>query len=269
MFLLLQKKLVACSFILAFILLTGCTSYQNVPYLQNSTEVDLSASRTLYDARIMPKDVLTITVNCPEDPTAATAFNLVTQTNEVETTTRMSTQRALQTYLVSNEGYIDFPLLGRLQVMGLTKTQLEDYIADRITGTYLRNRPVVTVNMANYRVSVFGEVSKPGTYTVSNGKVNIFQALSLAGDMTIYGCRDNVKLIREDADGLKSIVELNLNDANVINSPYYQLQQNDMVYVTPNRTKAKNSGIGSETSLWFTSASILVSLASLLYNILD
>lgn len=251
------------------ILLSACTSYRHVPYMQNSADVDLSSSRSLYDARIMPKDVLTITVNCPEDPTAATAFNLVTQTNDVETTTRMSTQRALQTYLVSNDGYIEFPLLGRIQVLGLTKTQLEDYIANRITGTYLRNRPIVTVNMANYRVSIFGEVSKPGTYTVSNGKVNIFQALSLAGDMTIYGCRDNVKLVREDATGLKTIVELDLNDANIINSPYYQLQQNDMVYVTPNKTKAKNSGIGSETSLWFTSASILVSLASLLYNILD
>lgn len=251
------------------ILLSACTSYRHVPYMQNSADVDLSSSRSLYDARIMPKDVLTITVNCPEDPTAATAFNLVTQTNDVETTTRISTQRALQTYLVSNDGYIEFPLLGRIQVLGLTKTQLEDYIANRITGTYLRNRPIVTVNMANYRVSIFGEVSKPGTYTVSNGKVNIFQALSLAGDMTIYGCRDNVKLVREDATGLKTIVELDLNDANIINSPYYQLQQNDMVYVTPNKTKAKNSGIGSETSLWFTSASILVSLASLLYNILD
>lgn len=264
-----NKTCLAGTLAALLILLSACTSYRHVPYMQNSADVDLSSSRSLYDARIMPKDVLTITVNCPEDPTAATAFNLVTQTNDVETTTRMSTQRALQTYLVSNDGYIEFPLLGRIQVLGLTKTQLEDYIANRITGTYLRNRPIVTVNMANYRVSIFGEVSKPGTYTVSNGKVNIFQALSLAGDMTIYGCRDNVKLVREDATGLKTIVELDLNDANIINSPYYQLQQNDMVYVTPNKTKAKNSGIGSETSLWFTSASILVSLASLLYNILD
>lgn len=269
MFFPLKKSLATGAFALTLALLTGCTSYRDVPYLQNSSEVDLSASKTLYDARIMPKDVLTITVNCPEDPSAATAFNLVTQTNDVETTTRMSTQRALQTYLVSNDGYIDFPLLGRIPVLGMTKTELEDHIAERITGTYFRNRPIVTVNMANYRISVFGEVSKPGTYTVSNGKVNIFQALSLAGDMTIYGRRENVKLIREDADGLKTIIEMNLNDANIINSPYYQLQQNDMVYVTPNKTKAKNSGIGSETTLWFTSASILVSLASLLYNILD
>jgi polysaccharide export outer membrane protein len=105
-------------------------------------------------------------------------------------------------------------------------------------------------------------------YTVSTGKVNILEALAMAGDMTIYGDRSNVKIIRENADGEKIIAELDLKDANIISSPFYQLQQNDIVYVTPNKVKAKNSGIGSETSLWFTSTSILISLASLLYNIL-
>ena len=90
----------------------------------------------------------------------------------------------------------------------------------------------------------------------------------MAGDMTIYGRRDCVKIIREDAQGHKTINEVDLNDANIIASPFYQLQQNDIVYVTPNKTKSKNSGIGTETSLWFTSVSIVISVASLLYNIL-
>jgi polysaccharide export outer membrane protein len=122
--------------------------------------------------------------------------------------------------------------------------------------------------MASYKVSVLGEVARAGQYTVSTGKINVFEALALAGDMTIYGNRGNVKIIRETALGEKEVVELDLRDADVINSPYYQLQQNDIVYVTPNKAKAKNSGIGSETSLWFTSTSILISLASLMYNIL-
>jgi polysaccharide export outer membrane protein len=122
--------------------------------------------------------------------------------------------------------------------------------------------------MSNYKVSVLGEVANAGMYTVSTGKVNILEALAMAGDMTIYGDRSNVKIIRENADGEKIIAELDLKDANIISSPFYQLQQNDIVYVTPNKVKAKNSGIGSETSLWFTSTSILISLASLLYNIL-
>ena len=128
--------------------------------------------------------------------------------------------------------------------------------------------PVVTVRFADFKVSVLGEVTAPGSYTVKNGKVNVFQALALARDLTIYGMRENVKLIRENAEGKREIVELNLNDASLLNSPYYYLCQNDVLYVTPNKSKAKNSDIGSSTSLWFSATSILVSLTSLMYNIL-
>jgi polysaccharide export outer membrane protein len=128
--------------------------------------------------------------------------------------------------------------------------------------------PIVTVRMSSYKVSVLGEVNRPGSFTVSKEKVSILEALALAGDLTIYGVRTNVQLIREDAAGEKSIHMLNLNDANIINSPYYYLQQNDIVYVTPNKVKAQNSSVGSMTTLWFSATSILISLTSLLYNIL-
>lgn len=256
----------------ALILVTGCQSYKKVPYLQNSNDVDLSLATKLYDAKIMPKDILTITVTCPKDPDAAAVFNLTVQsgntTNSTNARNTFSTQIQMLPYLVTNEGYIDFPILGQIKVGGMTKEELENYIAGRIHGTHLKERPIVNVTMSNYKVSVLGEVAKAGMYTVSTGKVNVFEALAMAGDMTIYGNRSNVKIIRENADGKKIVAELDLKDANVISSPYYQLQQNDIVYVTPNKVKAKNSGIGSETSLWFTSTSILISLASLLYNIL-
>ena len=122
--------------------------------------------------------------------------------------------------------------------------------------------------MSNYKISVLGEVNRPGMFTVGNEKINIFEALAQAGDLTIYGVRNNVKLIREDANGRKEIYTLNLNDASIINSPYYYLQQNDIVYVEPNKVKAQNSGVGQTTSLWLTSTSILISLASLMYSIL-
>ena len=105
-------------------------------------------------------------------------------------------------------------------------------------------------------------------FTVANEKINILEALAQAGDLTIYGVRDRVKLIREDNTGKKEIHELNLNDANIINSPYYYLQQNDIVYVEPNKVKSQNSSVGSMTTLWFSATSILISLTSLLYNIL-
>jgi polysaccharide export outer membrane protein len=200
-------------------------------------------------------------------------FNLITQTSREYATSAssssyLSTQAQLLIYTVDNDGCINFPILGRLKVEGMTKFELEDFIANQIYPKYTKEKPLVIVNYTNFKISVLGEVSAPGQYSTTTGKVNIFEALALARDLTIWGRRDCVKLIRESAKGEKQIVELNLNDANIINSPYYQLQQNDIIYVTPNKTKAKNSGVGSETSLWFTSTSILVSLASLLYNIL-
>ena len=128
--------------------------------------------------------------------------------------------------------------------------------------------PIVTVRMSSYSISVIGEVNRPGSYQVSREKINVLEALAQAGDLTIYGVRDRVKLIREDASGRKEIHTLNLNDANLISSPYYYLQQNDIVMVEPNKVKARNSNVGTTTTLWFTGTSILVSLTSLLYNIL-
>ena len=173
----------------------------------------------------------------------------------------------LQQYLVSNDGTIDFPVLGQLQVGGLTKSEAENMVREKLK-PYLKETPIVTVRMANYKISVLGEVARPGTFTVSNEKVNVLEALAMAGDLTIWGMRDNVKLVREDAQGKREIAQLDLTKSDIITSPYYYLQQNDILYVTPNKVKAKNSDIGSSTSLWFSATSILVSVASLLFNIL-
>ena len=168
--------------------------------------------------------------------------------------------------MVNNEGNIDFPVLGRIHVGGLTKNEAENLIREKLM-PYLRETPIVTIRMVNYKISVLGEVARPGTFTVNNEKVNVFEALAMAGDMTIWGLRDNVKLIREDTDGKREIILLDLNKADIVTSPYYYMQQNDIIYVTPNPTKAKNSDIGQSTSLWFSATSILVSLASLLVMI--
>jgi len=251
------------------VLLSSCGSVKNVAYLQNSATVDLSNSDFLYDAHIMPKDILTITVNTV-NPEAAAPFNLIVRhTLNSANSSIGTTGGSLQTYLVSNDGTIDFPVLGNLQVGGLTKAQCEKMIHDKIK-PYLNaaENPVVTVRMSNYKISVLGEVNRPGMFTVSNEKINILEALAQAGDLTIYGVRENVKLIREDANGKKEIRTLNLNDAGITTSPYYYLQQNDIIYVEPNKVKARNSSVGQSTSLWLTSTSILISLTALLYNIL-
>lgn len=265
-----KKVLFPLLVLVATMIVSSCGNVKNVAYLQNSDSIDFNRSVYLYDARIMPKDVLTITVNTV-NPEASAPFNLIVST-ELNTSTvgrNIGSSRALQTYLVDNNGCIEFPVLGTIEVGGLTKSMCEKLLHDKIK-PYLNaaENPVVTVRMSNYKISVLGEVARPGMFTVGNEKINILEALAQAGDLTIYGVRDNVKLIRENANGKKEIHTLNLNDANIISSPYYYLQQNDIVYVEPNKVKAQNSTVGQTTTLWFSATSILISLTSLLYNIL-
>ncbi len=265
-----MKKLINSLLVAAAVLaVTSCSTPKNVAYIQNSDYVDYAKSEYLYDARIMPKDILTITINTV-NPEASAPFNLIVRPTLANAASNIPTSGgALQTYLVDNEGCIDFPVVGKLQVGGLTKSMCEKLIHDKIQ-RYMNaeENPIVTVRMSNYKISVIGEVNRPGMFTVGNEKINIFEALAQAGDLSIYGVRDRVKLIRENAKGRKEIYTINLNDANIVNSPYYYLQQNDVVYVEPNSVKAKNSAIGTSTTIWISVTGALVSLASLIVNIL-
>lgn len=263
------KALVLPLAVAAFVVLLGsCSSSRNVAYFKNSESVNLDASKVLYDARIMPKDQLTITVSTT-DPEAGVGFNLTVPTPYTVGQRTSYSQAMLQMYLVDNEGFIEFPKIGAVKVGGLTKAEAEKLIEEKIKPYMAEGEnPIVTVRMSSYSISVLGEVARPGSFLVSREKITILEALAQAGDMTIYGVRDNVKLIREDANGQKAIHILNLNDANLINSPYYYLQQNDVVIVQPNKAKSQNSSVGSMTTLWFSATSILISLTSLLYNIL-
>lgn len=255
--------------ILLLFLLASCQSYKKVPYMQDVSVVNEAIQQeSLYDAKIMPKDLLTIVVSCTS-PELAAPFNLIvaSPSNLSVSNTVTTTQPVLQAYLVDNEGKISFPVLGELKLGGLTKKEAEQMIVDKLK-PYIKETPIVTVRMVNYKISVIGEVTRPGTFTISNEKVNLLEALAMAGDMTVYGLRDNVRLIREDSNGKQQIITLDLNKAETILSPYYWLQQNDIIYVTPNKAKARNSDIGNSTSLWFSATSILVSLASLMFNIL-
>lgn len=263
------KRLVLPLALMAIIVLLGsCSSSKNVAYFQNSESVNLDASKMLYDARIMPKDQLTITVSTT-DPEAAVPFNMTVPTPYTVGQKTSYSQAMLQSYLVDNDGTIDFPRVGKIVVGGKTKAEAEKIIEDMIK-PYMASteNPIVTVRMSSYSISVLGEVARPGSFQVSREKITVLEALAQAGDMTIYGVRDRVKLIREDAQGQKSIHVLNINDAELINSPYYYLQQNDVIYVEPNKVKSQNSSVGSMTTLWFSATSILISLTSLLYNIL-
>lgn len=263
-----RKNLFFIVFAVLCMTLGSCGSSKQIAYFQNADSLNYAASKGLFDAKIMPKDLLTITVSTT-DPKAATPFNL-SVTNTLNATGYLSTGAgSLQTYLVDNDGFINFPVVGQLKVGCMTKRQCENYIRDKILPYMSKTEnPIVTVKMASFKVTVAGEVKAPGVFNVDQEKISVIEALARAGDLTIYGKRGNVLLIREDATGEKSVHRLNLNDANLINSPYYYLQQNDYLYVEPNSVQAKNSAIGSSTTIWISVVSILTSVASLVVNVL-
>lgn len=253
------------------IFISSCGSSKKVAYLQESeniTEEEYATQLTpMYEARIMPKDILTITVST-SDPEAARPFNMVVPVAETGTVQRVTTNQAqISTYLVDNDGNINFPVLGMITLKGKTIREAEASIVDLLK-PYIKEDPLVVVKFGNYKISVLGEVARPGSFTVTQEKINVLEALAMAGDMTIYGVRDNVKIIREDAYGNKKIIQLDLNNPYMIFTPDYYLQQNDVIYVEPNKIKAQNSRIGASTTLWFSGISIAVTVANLIINIL-
>ena len=226
--------------LLSFVLVLSSCSVKKFAYLQGADKIDLNKQSALYDARIMPKDQLNIhvyTINAG----AATPFNM-------------------------GYGTINFPILGRIKVVGLTKDECEDMILEKIRPYMAESeRPIVTVRQANYSITVLGEVGAPGTIQVSREKINIYEALAQAGDLTVYGIRDRVKLIRENADGEREIHMLDLSDANIMNSPYFYMQQNDILYVEPSIVKKQQGNI--VTSLVIPLTTSLVSFSALLIAI--
>lgn len=250
------------------VLLSSCTSYKQVPYVQDGFskdhEIDFPVNFHAQQVRIIPLDQLMISVNASREPSVAAAFNLPVQPLVTEGSAEIiSAGVGRQSYIVDEAGVIDFPVLGAIKVQGMTREELESYLKEELKA-YIREEPVVTVRLMNFRISVLGEVARPGQYTISRERINLLEALSLCGDMTLYGKRDNVTLIREQADGSLKKVRLDVSSAEVINSPYFYLQQNDILYVQPNKARAQSSDIGSQTGIWISLGSMMLTVASLI-----
>lgn len=250
------------------LLFSACKSAKNIAYLEGAeslTPTQLAQSSQPYNATIKPNDLLRIVVSGSEDAETYLPFNILaavpSNSNETYSTP------TLQNYLVDSKGSIDFPVLGKLAVVNQTTDAVAKAITQKLRN-YLKGDVVVTVRFADYKISVLGEVNTPGSFTVKDEKINILQALSMAGDLTIYGRRDVIKILRELPDGQKNIVTLNLNDKNLIFSPYFYLQQGDVVYVEPNEAKAKGADIGNATNVVFSVVSVVIGVASLIVTVL-
>ncbi len=234
-------------------------TYKKINYLQD-LESDTSMSMNVNKGIIIqPQDQLSIIVNS-RDPKMATPFNLSVSTHYSGSELGAgSSSTRITGYIVDNAGDINFPSLGTVHVSGLNRWELQDLIKDMLSDSGLLRDAVVTVEFLNFKVSVLGEVTSPGTYSVTGDKITIFQALALARDLTIYGQRDNIRVIREQ-NGKRQIYVLNLTDSEIFSSPAYYLQQNDVVYVTPSRVRA---GQGEINENYFKSGSFWISLASI------
>lgn len=222
--------------VLALLMLSSCGSRKNIVYFQDEPIEDIITSepkQLIYK----PDDILTINVSAL-DPDTVKAFNLTLVSGGNINNLNAQSGLQQQTYLIDYDGNIEFPVLGTLKVAGLTRTELTDMLTQMIS-EYAKD-PIVNVRLANFTVTILGEVSNPGTFTIQDERITILEALGLADDLTIFGKRKNVLLVRE-VDGKKKFAKIDLTSVNTVNSPVYYLQQNDVIYVEPNNAKVRSS----------------------------
>lgn len=256
---------------LAVLLLSSCGSVKDIAYFQNKMVDEPEAIDKHAGIVVQPKDMLSIVVSS-RNPELVTMFNLpVVSYQAGSEVVSGAGQQRLMGYVVDNEGCIDFPVLGTLNVAGMTRWELSQSIKERLISDGLLTDAVVTVEFMNFKVSVIGEVNNPGTFTIEGDKVTVLQAISLARDLTIFGQRENVTVIRE-RDGQRTMYEINLCDVSMFDSPAYYLQQNDVVYVQPSEIRARQSTTDDKalrmTSIFVSGGSLLVSVASLIIGII-
>lgn len=229
---------------LSFFFVTSCSSVKNVKYFQDipdSTYSTAIGKAEYVEPVIQVDDILTIAVQTL-DPNATALINMgnvpvsATGTSTVNTGLINIGQQIVSGYLVNKQGEVELPILGKIKVLGLSTSKAKEVITAKAADFY--KEPAVTVRYANFKISVAGEVARPSTYVMPNEKVTILDALSAAGDLTIFGKRDNVLLIRQNEDGGKTAYRINLNKSNIMTAPYYYLRQNDFIYVEPGKAKA-------------------------------
>ena len=217
----------------------------------------------------MPKDLISIVVSS-KNPELAALFNLPKVSYQAgSATSNESTANQILGYTVDSGGNIDFPVLGSIHVAGLSKEQLASMIKERLVKESLVNDAVVTVDLLNLKISVLGEVKNPGKYSIDRDQITLLEAISMAGDLTIYGKRNGIMIIRE-ADGNRITYKMDLRSSETFSSPAYYLRQNDVIYVEPNNTRAGQSSINENNvksvSLWMSIASFATTLAVLIFK---
>ena len=260
-----KNKLLLLLCILALLPACKTTNHQSLPYFQNIGE---AADGTLpsgdYSIKIIPDDELIITVTSLV-PEATAAYNLQLSNPAARANIKTSQTPQLQTYIVNKQGEISFPILGTLKVAGMTTEEVRNMLEKKIGEDV--EKPYVRVQLVNFNVNVLGEVRNPGRINVETQRFSVLDALAKAGDLTEYGLREGVIVIREE-NGQKTYHRLNLNDAAVLSSPYFYLQQNDVVYVEPNKIRRENSKYNQNNAFKLSVISTIVSACSVVVSLI-
>lgn len=258
-------------------MIVGCKAPENVVYFQDlrpgESEITLPAP---LEITVRPEDKISIIVNS-RDPQLTDLFNLPYVSRQLGVSSRYnynsysgSTSQGVSGYTVDANGDIDFPVLGKIHVAGMRREEIATHIKNELITKNLVKDPVVTVEFMNLCISVLGEVNTPGRFNIDRDRVTILDALSMAGDLTIYGKREKVLVLRQEGD-LQRVYGINLTSGeHIYTSPAYYLQQNDVVYVEPNNVKARQSTVNGNnvrsTSFWISLASLLTSIGILIFN---
>lgn len=268
------------AFAVFLLTLASCSAPKKVPYLVDAevipTEV-LSQVEAASDPVLTSGDLLNIEVTGP-NMTAVAPFNKGMYVSENGVISRISTSQGYSTnldvstdyYLINKDGTIDFPVIGKIQAAGKTKLQLAQLITDEIYPRYIKDRPKVEIRLMNFRVVVTGAVRNPGRFSSLNERMNFFEAIAMAGDLDIKGDRENILLYRMNADGTREVHKLNIHDKDFLLSPYFNLQQNDIIYVAPNKSMAAGAwSLSPAVQSVFTFVGGISSLASLVIGIVN
>ena len=251
------RPLLYATILVAFSALTSCTSSKDILYFQDIDQVMPEKIPAEYEPVIMKDDKLQIIISGP-DKNVVMPYNFTLSTGQ---TGSYTTTQSIVPYLVDSNGYIDMPGLGRIKVEGMHRTELVDYITNTLVERGLVKEPVVSVSSLNYRVTVLGEVKSPGTYTVPSERVTVLQAIGMAGDLLITADRHDIVIIR-DVDGKQTHYSFDITESKILNSPYFYLHQNDVIYVPQSATRIAQGT--AATSLW----SIVLSSATTLVTVI-
>lgn len=244
-------------------MLTSCGSVKDIAYLQGDELLNKSAVIDTISLKVQKDDLLDINVSCPNPELLRPFLRYGSQFDNHGSLGSGSNQG----YLVEADGTINFPLLGEVKVAGLTRRQVIGMIQNRLEKEGYIKDPVVTVRFLNFRISILGEVNRPGTYNISSERITLFEALGMAGDLTIHGRRNRVAVVRE-TNGIRTILYHDLRSRDVFQSPNFYLKQNDMVYVEPNRVRAETSVQNQFTNVgtWISLISFLASMSVLIFK---